>query len=32
MAEGFGPGREGPLLVVVDARDVPEELETEPAR
>ena len=24
MAEAFGPGREGPLLVVVDARDVPE--------
>ncbi|WP_110180708.1 MMPL family transporter [Nocardioides solisilvae] len=25
VAEAFGPGREGPLLVVVDARDVPEE-------
>jgi RND superfamily putative drug exporter len=24
MAEAFGPGREGPLLVVVDATDVPE--------
>src|SRR6478735_4764486 len=24
MAEGFGPGREGPLLVVVDATDVAE--------
>ena len=25
VAEGFGPGREAPLLVVVDARDVEEE-------
>lgn len=25
VAEAFGPGREGPLLVVVDAGDVPEE-------
>ncbi|MCW2843862.1 MAG: rane protein, partial [Nocardioides sp.] len=24
MAEAFGPGREGPLLVVVDGRDLPE--------
>lgn len=24
ISENFGPGREGPLLVVVDARDVPE--------
>ncbi|MFC7495613.1 MULTISPECIES: MMPL family transporter [unclassified Nocardioides] len=24
MAEAFGPGREGPLMVVVDATDVPE--------
>lgn len=25
IAESFGPGREGPLVVVVDARDVPED-------